>query len=142
MPNHRSPSAVAANVPPESHVPAMGAEPQPGLSKPFSGRREISKKVSRPLPPSESLRATQSPVLVVDWIFNSQRVLIGEEGDTRLGLWQVVQHPSISNALTMRGDRSRRKIGNQTLAVAFIETATASTAATAVRPAGTWMEKR
>lgn len=111
MSNPRSPSAVTATVPTESHISSRGAaEPQPRLSNAFPGRGEISKKVSSPLASSESLWATQSPVLMVDGIFDSQGVFIREKGDAGLRLGQVVEYPSVSNALTVGSDRSCGKI--------------------------------
>lgn len=133
----RSPSAVT-----ESHISSMGAKPQPSTSKAFPGRGEISKKVSSPLISSKSLWATRSPVLVVNRIFDSQGVFIREKGDVGLGLWQVVEHPSVSNTLAMGSDRSRGKIWDQTLAVAFVQTAMTPAATTVVWRAGAWMEDK
>lgn len=110
MATPRSPSAVTAAVPTESYITPMGTEPQPGLSKAFPGRGEIPKEVSSPLASSKSLWATQSPVLVVDWILDSQGVFIREKGDVGLRLRQVVEHPAVSNALTMGSDRSCSEI--------------------------------
>lgn len=110
MSTPRSPSAVAATVPSKSHISCRGAEPQPRLSKAFPRRGEIPQKVSSPLASSKSLWATQSPVLMVDGIFDSQGVFIRQKGDAGLRFGQVVEHPSVSNALTMGSDRSCGKI--------------------------------
>lgn len=110
MATPRSPSAVTAAVPTKSYFAPMGTEPQPGFSKAFPGRGEIPKKVFSPLASSKSLWATQSPVLVVDRILDSQGVFIREKGDVGLRLGQVVEHPAVSNALTMGSNRSCREI--------------------------------
>lgn len=110
MSTPRSPATVTATVPTEAHISSRGAEPQPGLSKAIPGGGEIPKEVSSPLASSKSLWATQSPVLVVDGIFDSQGVFIREKGDVGLRLGQVVEHPSVSNALTMGSNRSCSKI--------------------------------
>ena len=47
---------------------------------------------------------------MVDGIFDSDGVLVGEEGDAGLGLGQVVDDPSVSDALTMGGDGPCRKV--------------------------------
>lgn len=47
---------------------------------------------------------------MIDGIFDGQGVFIREKGDIGLGLGEVVEHPSVGNALTMGSDRSCCKI--------------------------------
>lgn len=104
------PAAVTATVTAESHFSSMGAEPQPGISESLPGWGEIPKEVFLPLASSKSLWATQSPVLVVDRIFDGEGVFVREESDVGLRLGQVVEHASVCHALTVCSDRSRGKI--------------------------------
>lgn len=110
MSNPRSPSTVTAAVSTEPQITSRGAKPQPGLSKAFPGRGEIPKKVSPSMASSKSLWTTQSPVLMVDGIFDGQRVFIRKKGNVGLRLGQVVEHPSVSNTLPMGSDCTGGKI--------------------------------
>lgn len=139
----RPPPAVAANVPAESHISSVGAQSEPSLPQAFPGGREIPQKVFFPLAPPESLRATQSAVLMVDRVSDGEGVFIGEKSDVGLRLGQVVEHASVSDALAVGGDRACGKVRDETLAVAFVQTATAAAAAASViHTAGIRMGRR
>lgn len=106
----RPPSALTADVAGKAHVASLGAEPQPGLSKALPGWGEMPQKVLCPLAFSHDLRAAQGPVLVVDGVFDGERVFIREESDTGLGLGHVVEHAAVSDTLAVGGDGPRGKI--------------------------------
>lgn len=110
MSTPRSPATIMAIVPTKSHISSMRAESKPGLLKTFPRRGKIPKKICSPLASPKSLWATYCPILVVDRIFDSQRIFIREESDVGLRLGQVVEHPSIGNTLTMGSNCSRREI--------------------------------
>ena len=124
-----SPSTVTATVTTKAHFTSTGAEPQPGLSEAFPGRGEVPEEVSSSLASSESLWTAQGPVLVVDRVFDGQGVLVREEGDVGLRLGQFVEHPPVRDTLPMGGDRTGGEIGDQTLAIGFVQTAAIATTA-------------
>lgn len=124
----RAPAAVAAAVPAESRVSAGGADPQPGLPKTFPGRGQVAEKVPPPLAAPQGLWAAQGSVLVVDGILDGQRVFVRQKGDAGLGLGELVEHPAVGDALPMGRDRSGGEIGDQSLAIAFIQTSRAAAA--------------
>lgn len=123
-----APAAIAANVPAESHVSSVGAQPQPGLSQASPGGREVPQEIPLPLAAAHGLRAAQCAVLVVDGVLDGEGVLVREERDVGLGLGQVVEHAAVGHALAVGGDGARGKVGNEALAVALVQTAAAAAA--------------
>lgn len=79
---------------------------------------------------------------MVDRVSDGEGVFIGEKSDVGLGLWQVVEHASVSDALAVGGDRACGKVRDETLAVAFVQTAAAAAAASVIHTAGIRMGKR
>lgn len=58
---------------------------------------------------------------MVDGVFGRSRVFIRQKGNVGLRLGEVVEHPSVCDALAMGSDSSCSKIRDQTLAVTFIQ---------------------
>lgn len=106
----RPPPALAADVASEAHVAALGAEPQPGLPEALPGRGELPQEVFSPLAFPHDLGAAQGPVLVVDGVFDGERVFVREKSDAGLGLGRVVEHAAVCDALTVHCDGARCKI--------------------------------
>lgn len=138
----RPPFALAATVAAEAHVASLGAEPQPGLPEALPGWGEVPQQVFSPLEFPPHLRAAEGPVLVVDGVFDGERVFVREERDAGLRLGHVVEHAAVSNALTVHGDGPRGKIGDETLAVALVQAAgSPATTATVVGATGAMDER-
>lgn len=106
----RPPSALTADVAAKAHVASLGAEPQPGLPEALPGRGEMPQKIFPPLALPHELRAAQGPVLVVDRVFDGERVFVREESDAGLRLGHVVEHTAVSHALAVRSDGPGSKI--------------------------------
>lgn len=104
------PPSLAADVAAEAHVAALGAEPEPGLPEALPGRGELAQHVFPPLAFAHNLGAAQGPVLVVDGVFDGERVFVREESDAGLGLGRVVEHAAVRHALTVHGDGACGKI--------------------------------